>query len=144
MRTRVPSSGRASLTHGDFRLGNILFVGDVPEAVIDWEIWSIGEPLVDLAWFVQFTDGENFPGVGHNVPGTPSATEVLDRYTAAAGTDRDQSETDWFFALGCLKLAAIQAHNRRRHLDGRFHDPYQALLGPSIDRHLSRGLETLA
>ena len=100
--------------------------------------------LVDLAWFVQFTDGENFPGVGHKVPGTPTATEVLDRYTAAAGTDRDQSETDWFFALGCLKLAAIQAHNRRRHLDGRFHDPYQALLGPSIDRHLSRGLETLA
>ncbi len=144
MHTRVPSPGRASLVHGDFRLGNILFVDDVPEAVIDWEIWSIGEPLVDLAWFVQFTDGENFPGVGRNVPGTPSANEVLDRYTAAAGTGRDRSETRWFFALGCLKLAAIQAHNRRRHLDGRFHDPYQALLGPSIDRHLSRGLKTLS
>ena len=144
MHNRIPSSGRASLVHGDFRLGNILFVDDVPEAVIDWEIWSIGEPLVDLAWFVQFTDGENFPGVGRNVPGTPSATEVLDRYTAATATGRDRSQTDWFVALGCLKLAAIQAHNRRRHLDGRFHDPYQALLGPSIDRHLSRGLETLA
>ena len=64
MQARIPSSGRASLVHGDFRLGNILFVDDVPGAVIDWEIWSIGDPLVDLAWFVQFTDGANFPGVG--------------------------------------------------------------------------------
>ena len=140
---RPPHAMRPSVVHGDFRLGNVLAAGTHVNAVIDWEIWSIGDPLVDLAWFVQFTDGENFPGVGRNVPGTPSATEVLDRYTAAAGTNRDRSETDWFFALGCLKLAAIQAHNRRRHLDGRFHDPYQALLGPSIDRHLSRGLETV-
>jgi aminoglycoside phosphotransferase (APT) family kinase protein len=142
MRSDVPPRGRSTLVHGDYRLGNILFAGDQPRAVIDWEIWSIGDPLVDVGWFVQFTDGANFPGVGRTVAGSASAAEVLARYTRLVGEERDRSE--WFLALGCLKLAAIQAHNRRRHLDGRFHDPFQALLGPSIDRHLQRGLDTLS
>jgi aminoglycoside phosphotransferase (APT) family kinase protein len=137
----VPQSGRAAVVHGDFRLGNILFDGAEPTGVIDWEIWSVGDPLVDIGWFVQFADGANFPGVGQSVEGSPSVAEVLVRYSRLVGSGREP--TEWFIALGCLKLAAIQAHNRRRHLDGRFHDPYQALLGPSIDRHLRRGLAIL-
>jgi aminoglycoside phosphotransferase (APT) family kinase protein len=137
----VPPRSRAALIHGDFRLGNMLFTGVQARAVIDWEIWSIGDPLVDIGWFVQFADGANFPGVGQTVEGSPSAAEVLVRYSRLVGEGREPPE--WFIALGCLKLAAIQAHNRRRHLDGRFHDPYQALLGPSIDRHLRRGLAIL-
>jgi aminoglycoside phosphotransferase (APT) family kinase protein len=142
MLSDVPTRSRIALIHGDFRLGNILFTEAEPRAVIDWEIWSLGDPLVDLAWLVQFTDGANFPGIGQSVDGTPSAAEVLDRYARLAAGRRQQ--TEWFVALGCLKLAAIQAHNRRRHLDGRFYDPFQAMLGPSIDRHLRRGLQTLA
>ena len=139
MRSEVPSRAARAIVHGDFRLGNLLFAADVPRALIDWEIWSLGDPLVDLGWFVQFTDGDNFPGVGRSAPGTPSSAEVIERYAAASGSDL-RRDNDWFVALGCLKLAAIQAHNRRRHLEGRFHDPYQALLGPSIERHLRRGL----
>jgi aminoglycoside phosphotransferase (APT) family kinase protein len=137
----VAQSGRVSVVHGDFRLGNILFEGPEPNGVIDWEIWSVGDPLVDLGWFVQFTDADNFPGVGRPAPGTPSAAEVIATYRDLAGENR--AELSWFIALGALKLAAIQAHNRRRHLDGRFHDPYQALLGPAIARHLQRGLHTV-
>ena len=59
----------------------------------------------------------------------PSAAEVITAYRKQAEENRGQ--ISWFIALGALKLAAIQAHNRRRHLDGRFHDPYQALLGPA-------------
>jgi aminoglycoside phosphotransferase (APT) family kinase protein len=118
-----------------------MFEGAVPRAVIDWEIWALSDPLVDVGWFVQFTDGENFPGYGQPVDGTPTACRVLDRYSRLTGGRREW--VYWFVALGCLKLAAIQAHNRRRHLDGRFHDPFQALLGPSIERHLRRGLEIL-
>lgn len=137
----VPERGRTAVVHGDFRLGNILFDGVEPEGVIDWEIWSVGDPLIDLGWCVQFTDGDNFPGVGRSAPGTPSAAEVIAAYRKLAGERRPQ--ISWFIALGALKLAAIQAHNRRRHLDGRFHDPYQALLGPAIARHLQRGLDTV-
>jgi aminoglycoside phosphotransferase (APT) family kinase protein len=63
---------------------------------------------------------------------------VVASYCAAAG--RDPRSLDWFLALGCFKLAAIQAHNRRRHLDGQYHDEFQELLRPSIERLLDRGL----
>lgn len=141
LRADVPALDRAAIVHGDFRLGNVLFDGRVPTAVIDWEIWSLGDPAMEFGWFLAFTDAGNFPGVGHDVPGTPTADEVLARYRAAGGTLR--AELPWFLALGCLKLAAVQAHNRRRHLDGRYHDPYQALLAPSIERGLRAGLEHL-
>ncbi|MFN8217852.1 MAG: phosphotransferase family protein [Solirubrobacterales bacterium] len=142
MTRTAPEAGSAALVHGDFRLGNIVFEGAKPRGLIDWEIWSVAHPLIDLAWFVQFTDPENYPGLSRTVPGTPSAEEVVDRYLAAAGQEGD--DLAWFLALGCFKLAAIQAHNRRRHFDGRHHDPLQEQLGPSIDRLLQRGLTVLA
>jgi streptomycin 6-kinase len=57
------------------------------------------------------------------------------------GEQRD--DLAWFLALGSFKLAAIQAHNRRRHLEGRYHDDWQSLLGPSIERLLESTLERL-
>ena len=141
LRADVPPLRHPAIVHGDFRLGNILFDGATPTALIDWEIWSVGEPAVELGWFLSFTDAANFPGVGRDVEGTPTSTEVLARYGRAGGDLCP--ELPWFLALGCLKLAAIQAHNRRRHLDGRYHDPYQALLAPSIARLLQAGVEHL-
>jgi len=134
MRARLPEPAGASIVHGDFRLGNILFDGAVPRALIDWEIWSVGDPAMDLGWFISFTDADNYPGVGRAVPGTPTAEAVLARYAELTSTDRD--DLAWFLALGSFKLAAIQAHNRRRHLEGRYHDEWQSLLGPSIERLL--------
>jgi aminoglycoside phosphotransferase (APT) family kinase protein len=138
-----PAQG--ALVHGDYRLGNLLIDDSgVARALIDWEIWSVTDPLMDLGWFVLFTDPGNFPGFGREVPGTPPAATVVARYLAATGAaSRSERELRWYLAVGCLKLAAIQAHNRRRHFDGRYHDPYQERLGPSIDRLLERGHELL-
>jgi aminoglycoside phosphotransferase (APT) family kinase protein len=141
MRDRLPEPTGAAIVHGDFRLGNILFDGPAPRAVIDWEIWSVGDPAMDLGWFISFTDAANYPGVGREVPGTPSAAAVLARYAELMGEQRD--DLAWFLALGSFKLAAIQAHNRRRHLEGRYHDEWQSLLGPSIERLLDLSLERL-
>jgi aminoglycoside phosphotransferase (APT) family kinase protein len=141
MRERVPEPTGASIVHGDFRLGNILFEGAVPRAVIDWEIWSVGDPALDLGWFISFTDAANYPGVGREVAGTPTADAVLARYAELMGEVRD--DLPWFLGLGSFKLAAIQAHNRRRHLEGRYHDEWQSLLGPSIERLLDLTLERL-
>jgi aminoglycoside phosphotransferase (APT) family kinase protein len=138
LRATAPRRRVTALVHGDYRLGNILMQGAAPRALIDWEIWSVGDPAVDLGWLVQFTDAGTYPGLGREVPGTPTADDVVARYAEAAG--RDARGLDWFLALGCFKLAAIQAHNRRRHLDGQYHDEFQELLGPSIERLLERGL----
>src|SRR5258708_5335381 len=53
---RIPEPRPVTLVHGDYRLGNILFDGDQARALVDWEIWSVGDPPVHLGYFGAFTD----------------------------------------------------------------------------------------
>lgn len=136
----TPEAIAPTLVHGDYRLGNILSVGQEPTALIDWEIWSIGDPRVELGWFLVFADGSNFPGVGRDVPGLPTEQELLELY-AKDGTEFE--ELDWFNALGRFKMAAIMGHNLRRHREGRHHDPDQERLPDTIARLISTGHDRL-
>lgn len=138
---RVPEPLAPTLVHGDYRLGNIIAAGTEPVALIDWEIWSSGDPRVELGWFLVFADGTNFPGAGRTVPGLPSAAELVELYRAG-GTDLP--ELSWFDALGRLKMAAIMGHNLRRHREGRHHDPDQEKLPATIDRLIETGTALLA
>ena len=138
---RIPEAVDPVLVHGDYRLGNILSDGTEPAALIDWEIWSPGDPRVELGWFLVFADGSNFPGVGREVPGLPSAQELIDIYCAAAGPLVDFT---WFDALGRFKMAAIMGHNLRRHREGRHNDPDQELLPDTINRLIVTGIDRLA
>lgn len=137
----IPDAVDPVLVHGDYRLGNILCDGVEPAALIDWEIWSPGDPRVELGWFLVFSDGTNFPGVGREVDGLPSADELIDTYSAAAGSLTDFT---WFDALGRFKMAAIMGHNLRRHREGRHHDPAQELLPDTIRRLIVTGLDRMA
>ncbi|WP_299023167.1 phosphotransferase family protein [uncultured Dietzia sp.] len=137
----IPDAVAPVLVHGDYRLGNILSEGTEPAALIDWEIWSPGDPRVELGWFLVFADGSNFPGVGREVPGLPAAEELIDIYSAAAGPLTDFT---WFDALGRFKMAAIMGHNLRRHREGRHHDPAQELLPDTIRQLIVTGLDRLA
>ena len=112
-------------------------------ALVDWEIWSLGDPHSDLGWLTLFTDASNFPGFGRSAPGTPTAEQVVDWYLDAVGTD-DGPGVVWFRALACFKLAAVQSHNLRRHREGRYHDPHQERLVPSTSALLDRGLRLLS
>ena len=138
---RIPTAIDPVLVHGDYRLGNILSQGREPAALIDWEIWSPGDPRVELGWFLVFADGSNFPGVGREVPGLPSADELVGLYT---GRSAPLADLAWFDALGRFKMAAIMGHNLRRHREGRHHDPDQEKLPATIERLIVTGLERLA
>ncbi len=138
---RIPEPMTPVLVHGDYRLGNIISAGPEPKALIDWEIWSMGDPRVELGWFHVFADGGNFPGVGREVPGLPSAAELLDIYCAGGPALAEQT---WFDALGRLKMAAIMGHNLRRHREGRHHDPDQEKLPATITRLIETGTALLA
>lgn len=129
LHTDVPAPVAPVLVHGDFRLGNLLCSGARPTALVDWEIWGVGDPRVDLGWFGVFTDGTLFPGVGRVVPGLPSEDELGEPYRAAGGTG---IQVPWFRALARMKMAAIMGHNLRRHREGRHHDPVQEQLPPTI------------
>ncbi len=133
----VPAAVTPTLVHGDYRLGNLLCNGTEPAALIDWEIWSVGDPRVELGWFLVFADGTNFPGVGREVAGLPTADELVSAYAADG---RAVEELAWFNALGRYKMAAIMGHNLRRHLEGRHHDPDQEKLPDTIRRLIETGL----
>ncbi|RRQ28995.1 phosphotransferase family protein [Rhodococcus sp. Eu-32] len=118
------------LVHGDYRLGNVLFDGVRPTGIIDWEIWTVTTPGVDLGWFLAFCDPGLFPGIGAPVHGMPTAGELLDQYYSTAGGRI--ADMEWFHAFGRFKMAAIMAHNLRRHREGRHIDPFQDELPPTI------------
>ncbi len=133
----VPAALTPTLVHGDYRLGNLICGGTEPAALIDWEIWSVGDARVELGWFLVFADGANFPGVGRDVPGLPTAEELVAAYAAGG---RPVEDLAWFNALGRYKMAAIMGHNLRRHLEGRHHDPDQERLPDTIQRLIETGL----
>lgn len=138
LRADVPQSDRRSIVHGDYRLGNLLCEGRRVTAIIDWEIWGIADPRVDLGWTLLFCDEAYYPGVGQPAPGMPSVAELLAEYESVAGRVED---IGWFLAFGCFKTAAIMSHNLKRHREGRYHDPYQERLPPTIAEMVRRGLD---
>jgi aminoglycoside phosphotransferase (APT) family kinase protein len=116
LRRSVPDALPPSIVHGDFRLGNLLATGERITAVIDWEIWSIGDPRVDLGWFLVNADPETYHRPTPFVGSTPPPARLADVYAGALG--REVPDLNWFQALACFKSAAtwslIVKHNRRR------------------------------
>ena len=106
----------AAVVHGDFRLGNLLAVDATVTAVIDWEIWTVGDPRIDLGWFLANADPATYQRATRYAGALPSPAELLDVYAAALG--RDLGDVGWFEALACFKSTAtwslIVKHNRRR------------------------------
>jgi aminoglycoside phosphotransferase (APT) family kinase protein len=52
LRRTQPAEAGPAIVHGDFRLGNMLTHGARIGAVVDWEIWAVGDPRIDLGWFL--------------------------------------------------------------------------------------------
>ena len=113
---RSPHAMRPSVVHGDFRLGNVLGAGTHVNAVIDWEIWSIGDPRIDAGWFLINCDPDTYQRVPGSAGIAPPTAELADIYRQELG--EQIGDLAWFTALACFKSAAtwslIVKHNRRR------------------------------
>jgi len=111
LRATPPSALPGAVVHGDFRLGNMLAVGSAITAVIDWEIWTIGDPRVDLGWFLENADPDTYRRRTRYAGAVPSPAELAAIYG-------DVPDLHWFEALACFKSTAtwslIVKHNRRR------------------------------
>jgi aminoglycoside phosphotransferase (APT) family kinase protein len=110
-----------SVVHGDYRLGNMLCEGTTIRGVIDWELWTVSDPRIDLSWMLFFTDEAEHPSARHGVPsGMPSRAELLTYYESAAGSAT--KDLEWFDALTCFKegaaMALIAKLARRRNPGG--------------------------
>jgi aminoglycoside phosphotransferase (APT) family kinase protein len=116
LRDSVPDALPPAIVHGDFRLGNLLAAGERITAVIDWEIWSIGDPRVDVGWFLVNADKATYRRATPLAGSTPAPAELAEVYASELG--RTVPRLGWFQALACFKSAAtwslIVKHNRRR------------------------------
>lgn len=103
-----PITWTPGLIHGDFHFANVLVHPDRGElaAVVDWELATIGDPLLDLGHLLATWPAQQ-SGVGGAIPtaALPSAAELIDRY--AAGSSRDVGNAGWYQVLACYRLGII-------------------------------------
>ncbi len=93
-----------------FYLGNLLFSCEGPEvaAIVDWEMCTIGDPLLDLGWLVAtWPDEKTAMSAGPigELGGLPGTGELVEVY--AARSDRDLSGLTWYAVLACFKLGIV-------------------------------------
>jgi aminoglycoside phosphotransferase (APT) family kinase protein len=108
---RRPAGSKPGIIHGDYSIGNVMYRNDGPEiaAIVDWELATIGDPLIDLGWILATWRSQREVDIGvlkvEPFDGFPTAAELIDRY--ASRSDRDLSCIDWYVVMACFKLAII-------------------------------------
>ncbi|WP_290685890.1 MULTISPECIES: phosphotransferase family protein [unclassified Haematobacter] len=111
LRAHLPPEAPAGIVHGDYQLANVLYRPDGPElaAIVDWELASIGDPLVDLGWIVATWHGSDKPDLPvlrvEPWEGFPTSDELIDHYAARSG--RDLGHIDWYVVLACYRLGIL-------------------------------------
>ncbi|MGV0991252.1 MAG: phosphotransferase family protein [Mycobacterium sp.] len=118
-----PADSEPGIVHGDIHLNNTMLRRDVPEvaAFVDWEMCTIGDPLLDLGWMLVCwpLDPNPLGSAGYlaELGGLATRTELLEAYLAAGG--RQTEQLDWYLALACLKLGVVIEGTWARYLAGR-------------------------
>lgn len=106
--------GSVALVHGDFRIDNLMFAKNKAQiqAIVDWELSTLGHPLADLGYFCMALRLPRNPalpglaGLNRKELGIPSEEKILNRYAELTGCDIPE---DWPFVLAFsfFRLAAI-------------------------------------
>ncbi|WP_328664051.1 phosphotransferase family protein [Nocardia salmonicida] len=119
-----PGDWAPGILHGDFHIANVMFshAGPEVEAIVDWEMCTIGDPLLDLGWMLATwpePDGARDP-IGSAIAragGLPTPSELVARY--ARRSDRDLSAVAWYTVLACFKLGIILEGTYARSFAGK-------------------------
>ncbi len=142
-----PADSGAVVVHGDWRLDNLVLDPADPchiRAVLDWEMSTIGDPLMDLAsglaYWVQADDDEDFRAFRlqpSDLPGMPTRQQLLDRYLVTTGR---QLPVEWTFyeVFGLFRLAVIAQQIWYRYRNGQTTNPAFAVFGPAVRTLLTR------
>jgi aminoglycoside phosphotransferase (APT) family kinase protein len=141
-----------TVVHGDYRLDNLILDPGTRQvrAVLDWEMSTLGDPLMDLAlllvYWEQPGDGlRRKVNVARNLTagnGFWSREHLAGAYAEASARPLDHLPV--CLALACLKLAVVMESIHYRHLSGQAIDPLSAGLGDAAPALLELGLEVAA
>jgi aminoglycoside phosphotransferase (APT) family kinase protein len=108
---RRPTTWTPGIMHGDYHAANVMFSRTGPEvvAIVDWEMCTIGDPLLDLGWLLatwRQPDGSSvFSHALGSQDGLASTDDLFQRY--AANTTRDLSDITWYTVLARFKLGIV-------------------------------------
>jgi aminoglycoside phosphotransferase (APT) family kinase protein len=138
----IPAGGPGTVVHGDYRLDNVLIgPGMQINAVLDWEMSTLGDPLSDVALMLVYAglplevrDGRGVVPLA--IPGHPSISEISARYAELSG--RDVSDLHWYIGFAAFKLAVILEGVHYRYVQGQTvgagFDTIGSLVGPLVMR----------
>jgi aminoglycoside phosphotransferase (APT) family kinase protein len=139
-----PAQGTPAILHGDFHLDNCLITAGPParvSAIIDWELATVGDPLVDLGLLLGFWGADRPRPVGMEkvqaltrLPGAPGRRALADYYTSLTG--RPTEALTFYMVLAFFKLAAIVEGAYARYLARDVDSPYARALGADVPRLL--------
>jgi len=122
-----PPDRGACLIHNDFRFDNVVYDEHEPTrpiGLLDWEMATIGDPLMDLGAAISYWIGPDDPGLLHrfrmaptNIPGMLTRREVVEYYCARAGIDLTDRQWAFYEVFGLFRLAVIlqQIYYRYHH-----------------------------
>jgi aminoglycoside phosphotransferase (APT) family kinase protein len=150
----MPGEAGAALIHNDYKFDNVLLdPNDLTHivAVLDWEMSTVGDPLMDLGstlgYWVEATDPPIFQPVAtgpSNIPGSLTRSEVVDRYAQTTG--RPVPDLRFYYCFGLYKMAVILQQIYARFVRGHTKDQrfarmnqLVAALGQQAERCLETG-----
>lgn len=137
---RAPADSGRALIHNDYKYDNVVFAPDDLSrvvAVLDWEMATIGDPLMDfgtaLGYWVEADDPEEWKQLGFGLtalPGNLTRREMVELYTRLSG--RDVPEVVFYFAFALLKVAVIVQQIYYRYRQGFTTDARFSNLGQLV------------
>jgi aminoglycoside phosphotransferase (APT) family kinase protein len=134
MKKNLPSSSATAFIHNDFKYDNlVLDPNDLTQvlAVLDWEMATVGDPLMDLgttlAYWAEASDNDVLKPFNLTwMQGNLTRQQVLDYYQQKSG--RGIEDIVFYYAFGCFKVAVICQQIYFRYKKGITLDPRFAML----------------
>jgi aminoglycoside phosphotransferase (APT) family kinase protein len=111
LRQHKPRDYQPGIMHGDYQFANVMFAPGAPArlaAIVDWEMVTIGDPKLDLAWALHsWPDGSGRrQAISYvDLDGMPSREELLQHFSDRTG--RQVDDVDYYLVLAKWKLAVV-------------------------------------
>jgi aminoglycoside phosphotransferase (APT) family kinase protein len=142
LQTHKPLDFIPGLMHGDYQFANVMYRHGAPAqlaAIVDWEMGTVGDPKLDLAWMVQSwptdTDTSRSEMSYVDMRGMPSRDEIVEHYADVSG--RQVDDLDYYLVLAKWKLAIVLEQGFQRAGD----NPKLLAYGPDITQLMASAAE---
>jgi aminoglycoside phosphotransferase (APT) family kinase protein len=144
LRGHTPRSFKPGIIHGDYQFANVMFEQGAPArmaAIVDWEMATVGDPLLDLAWVLMGwpNPGEDRQGSYVDYEGMPTREELMHRYSSDSGLAVD--EMDYYIVLARFKMACVLEGGYARYVKGGADNPKMEAFGDVVLDMASRAAE---